>query len=133
MSEHKDRDKLKTKKTLSLKLGSKPIISPKKNIEVGKTLIVEKKRFKRSFTNDNQSNKSYSNKQNEKEKNELDQKLIVQPDKKSGVLLKPLSKDEQRKILGAESKKDKKDAIAKIRTENQENNIKKDQNLNETS
>ena len=130
MSEQKDRDKLKTKKTLSLKLGSKPIISPKKNIEAGKTLIVEKKRFKKTFTNDNQSNKPYLNQEDKKEKSELDQKIRVQPDKKSGVLLKPLSKDEQRKILGAESKKDKKDAIAKIRTENQENNIKKDQKLN---
>ena len=110
MSEQKDRDKLKTKKTLSLKLGSKPIISPKKNIEAGKTLIVEKKRFKKTFTNDNQSSKSYLNQEEEKGKSELDQKIRVQPDKESGVLLKPLSKDEQRKILGAESKKDKKDA-----------------------
>ena len=36
------------KKTLSLKLGSKPLIAPKRNIEAGKTVIVEKKRYKRN-------------------------------------------------------------------------------------
>ena len=40
-------EKSKNKKTLSLKLGTKPMITPKKNIEVGKTVIVEKKRYKR--------------------------------------------------------------------------------------
>ena len=34
---------------------------------------------------------------------------------KSGVVLKPLSKDEQKRILKADSKKEKKDAIDKIR------------------
>ena len=45
MSENKDKSM--KKKTLSLKLGTKPIISPKKNIEAGKTVIVEKKRVKK--------------------------------------------------------------------------------------
>ena len=38
------RDESSKNKTLSLKLGSKPILSPKKNIEAGKTVIVEKKK-----------------------------------------------------------------------------------------
>ena len=42
MSENKNE--IKKKKTLSLKLGSKPIIAPKRNIEAGKTVIVEKKK-----------------------------------------------------------------------------------------
>ena len=46
MNENKDK-KIK-KKTLSLKLGSKPLIAPKRNIEAGKTVIIEKKRYKRS-------------------------------------------------------------------------------------
>ena len=37
------KDTKKKKKTLSLKLGSKPLITPKRNIEAGKTVIVEKK------------------------------------------------------------------------------------------
>ena len=41
------KDTKKKKKTLSLKLGAKPPITPKRNIEAGKTVIVEKKRYKR--------------------------------------------------------------------------------------
>ena len=39
-----NKNEIKKKKTLSLKLGSKPIIAPKRNIEAGKTVIVEKKK-----------------------------------------------------------------------------------------
>ena len=35
-----DIEDTKKKKTLSLKLGSKPVIAPKRNIEAGKTVIV---------------------------------------------------------------------------------------------
>ena len=42
-----NKDKAKKKKTLSLKLDSKPVITPRRNIEAGKTVIVEKKRVKR--------------------------------------------------------------------------------------
>ena len=44
MTENKEIKK--EKKTLSLKLGSKPIISNKRGIEAGKTVIVEKKGIK---------------------------------------------------------------------------------------
>ena len=43
------KDKTKKNKTLSLKLGTKPLIAPKRNIEAGKTVIVEKKRYKRAI------------------------------------------------------------------------------------
>ena len=43
-----NKDKIKKKKTLSLKLGSKPMLAPKKNIEAGKTVIVEKKGIKKA-------------------------------------------------------------------------------------
>ena len=46
MSEKKTETK--GKKTLSLKLGSKPVIPQSKGIEAGKTVIVEKKRVKRT-------------------------------------------------------------------------------------
>ena len=45
MSENKNE--IKKKKTLSLKLNSKPLVVPQRNIEAGKTVIVEKKRLKR--------------------------------------------------------------------------------------
>ena len=43
------KDTKKKNKTLSLKLGAKPLIAPKRNIEAGKTVIVEKKRYKRGI------------------------------------------------------------------------------------
>ena len=46
MSEKKTETK--GKKTLSLKLGSKPVIPQSRGIEAGKTVIVEKKRVKRT-------------------------------------------------------------------------------------
>ena len=58
-----NNDKTKKKKTLSLKLGTKPMIVPKKNIEAGKTVIVEKKRYKRSSSPDSQ-NLKIDNKEN---------------------------------------------------------------------
>ena len=83
MSETKDGDKLKNKRTLSLKLGSKPIIAPKRNIEAGKTVIVEKKRFKRTLTNENQSSSTRLNEQDSRQKKQIDQSTQIQKDIKS--------------------------------------------------
>ena len=47
------KDTTKKNKTLSLKLGTKPLIAPKRNIEAGKTVIVEKKRYKRGIGTEN--------------------------------------------------------------------------------
>ena len=94
MSENKDKSM--KKKTLSLKLGTKPIISPKKNIEAGKTVIVEKKRYKRSTGIETQSQI-----QSAKKKNTIENSLQENNEtsiNKSGVVLKPLSKDEQKRI-----------------------------------
>ena len=113
MAENKDIKK--KKKTLSLKLGTKPMFAPQKNIEAGKTVIVEKKRYKKSSSSESQTPKTHSKEDtfiedktssaNEKNTNEI----------KSGVVLKPLSKDEQKRILKADNKKEKKDEIEKIR------------------
>ena len=51
MSENK-----KDKKTLSLKLGAKRNISPVKSFESGKTVIVEKKRFRKNNLNQGSKN-----------------------------------------------------------------------------
>ena len=88
----------KKKKTLSLKLGAKPVIAPNRNIEAGKTVIVEKKRFKRNINNDSHVKKTNLS---EPITNSNTQKIrsdnIPKVKKKSGIVLKPLSKDEQKK------------------------------------
>lgn len=111
-----DKDIKKKKKTLSLKLGVKPMISPKRNIEVGKTVIVEKKRYKKSSSPDTETliTNIKDNSIIEKKSNNENEKNISA--NKSGVVLKPLSKDEQKRILRADSKKEKKDEIEKIRS-----------------
>ncbi len=108
------KDTRKKKKTLSLKLGAKPPITPKRNIEAGKTVIVEKKRYKRGINIETQSQNVSTNKQNPPER--ISEENNQKSQNKSGVVLKPLSKDEQKRILKADSKKDKKDEIDKIRS-----------------
>ena len=114
-----DRDENAKNKTLSLKLGSKPILSPRKNIEAGKTVIVEKKRVKKNGPTEFQNEKI--NTKNIKLADPLNDEVNIVKKKKSGVILKPLSKDEQKKILKAENKKDKNNEIEKIRTRDQTN------------
>ena len=118
MSEKKTETK--GKKTLSLKLGSKPVIPQSRGIEAGKTVIVEKKRVKRtSDTSKKSSDKAIVNKESiqltSKDTSENQQKQ-----KKSGVVLKPLSKAEQKKLLEADTKEEKIEAIDKIRGSKQE-------------
>ena len=107
----------KNKKTLSLKLGAKRVVSSNNSFETGKTLIVEKKRFRKT----NSPQPQNQAKLNEKQKID-DTKKSIEEDvqnknspTKSGVVLKPLSKDEQKKILKADSKEEKNKAISKIR------------------
>ena len=64
----KPKDTKKKKKTLSIKLGTKPLITPKRNIEAGKTVIVEKKRYKKGINTEPQSHTFSTNKQNTPEK-----------------------------------------------------------------
>ena len=117
------KDTKKKKKTLSLKLGTKPLIAPKKNIEAGKTVIVEKKRYKRNTGIETQSQITSAKKKNTIE-NSLQENNETSINK-SGVVLRPLSKDEQKRILQADSKKEKKDEIDKIRSANSSNQTKK--------
>jgi translation initiation factor IF-2 len=117
------KDKTKKSKTLSLKLGTKPLIAPKRNIEAGKTVIVEKKRYKRGIGTETQSQIPSTKKKDTIEKNI--QENIEKNTNKSGVVLKPLSKDEQKRILQADSKKEKKDEIDKIRSGKSSNHREK--------
>ncbi len=110
------KDKIKKNKTLSLKLGSKPSLVPKRNIESGKTVIVEKKRYKRSLSSENETQKVIPSDSLETNKINQNQKILNNDHKKLGVVLKPLSKDQQKKLLKADSLKEKEDAIEKIRS-----------------
>ena len=68
--------------------------------------MLKKKRYKRSIGTETQSQIPNTKKKNTIEKNL--QENIEKSTNKSGVVLKPLSKDEQKRILQADSKKEKK-------------------------
>ena len=108
----------KNKKTLSLKLGAKRSYSPINSFESGKTVIVEKKRIRKT----NQTNQSQSKEVNKKEiktetnlSSDKNSNINNEISNKSGVILKPLSKDEQKRILKADTREEKNKAISKIR------------------
>ena len=107
----------KSKKTLSLKLGSKRIVSSNNSFETGKTLIVEKKRIRKNNFAQSQNQEKLDKKQKIQDSKTIDKEAILEKESptKSGVVLKPLSKDEQKKILKADSKEEKNKAISKIR------------------
>ena len=74
MTENKEIKK--GKKTLSLKLGSKPIISNKRGIEAGKTVIVEKKRYKRNTNTDQRPEQAFPNKKEVTSTSNVKEKIL---------------------------------------------------------
>ena len=118
----------KNKKTLTLKLGSKRNFAPVNSFETGKTVIVEKKRLrKNNVVQTEDKNILKKNTKDEIEKiikTESDPQIKVS--NKSGVVLKPLSKDEQKEILKAETNEEKKKAISRIRGDDEKNITKPD-------
>ncbi len=111
----------KSKKTLSLKLGTKRPIPFVKSFEAGRTVVVEKKRFRRNNSPQTPQNKQNINNSTETN-NKLDPSPIIEEksSSKSGIVLKPLSKDEQKKILKADNKEEKNKAILEIRGDKNE-------------
>ena len=107
----------KNKKTLSLKLGSKRNFAPVNSFETGKTVIVEKKRLRRNNPPQTQSKEipKQNIKSDIKQTIKLETDLNSEVANKSGVVLKPLSKDEQKRILKAGTNEEKKKEISKIR------------------
>ena len=107
----------KNKKTLSLKLGSKRNFAPVNSFETGKTVIVEKKRLRRNNPPQTQSKEipKQDIKSDIKQTIKLETDLNSEVANKSGVVLKPLSKDEQKRILKAGTNEEKKKEISKIR------------------
>ena len=119
------KDTKNKKKTLSLKLGAKPSFSPIKSFETGKTVVVAKKRLRKSTPIETSSNK-----EQEIEPKVIENKIEITPTeeshpvKKSKAILKPLSKDQQKELLGAKSKEEKNVAINKIRGVDEETSKK---------
>ena len=112
MSDAKDTKK---KKTLSLKLGAKPSISQSNSFEAGKTVVVAKKRVRKSVNLDKQVSASAKTTSDSRIKNiEAEPQATNQESKKSRTVLKPLSKDQQKALLKAKSEKEQNDATIKI-------------------
>ena len=105
------------KKTLSLKLGSSIKSNPAKSFEIGSTVIVERKRARKNI---------FSSSENDIQEKQTIEKLVpqiidepkkeveVQEVKKSGKILKRLTKEEQKKLLEAKNADDKKNVLKEI-------------------
>ncbi len=108
----------KNKKTLSLKLGTKKSFAPTSSFEAGRTVIVEKKRLRKNNPNPQSQPKEISAeklKSETKELPSLESAIKNENSNKSGVVLKPLTKDEQKRILKADTREEKNKAISRIR------------------
>ena len=109
-----DKKNTTKKKTLSLKLGSSVKSNPIKSFESGSTVIVERKRLRKNViasTEKIELEKKQSPKLDEPEKKvETEVKEV----KKSGKILKRLSKEEQKKLQEAKNAADKEDVLKEI-------------------
>ena len=105
------------KKTLSLKLGSSIKSIPAKSFEIGSTVIVERKRARKNIfsspENDIQE-KQTTEKLEPQIIEEPKKEVEVQEVKKSGKILKKLTKEEQKKLLEAKNADDKKNVLKEI-------------------
>ena len=109
-----DKKNTTKKKTLSLKLGSSVKSNPIKSFESGSTVIVERKRLRKNVIASAEKidpEKKQSPKLDESEKKvETEVKEV----KKSGKILKRLSKEEQKKLQEAKNAADKEDVLKEI-------------------
>ena len=109
-----DKKNTTKKKTLSLKLGSSVKSNPIKSFESGSTVIVERKRLRKNVivsAEKIEPEKKQSSKLDEPEKKvETEVKEV----KKSGKILKRLSKEEQKKLQEAKNEADKEDVLKEI-------------------
>ena len=109
-----DKKNTTKKKTLSLKLGSSVKSNPIKSFESGSTVIVERKRLRKNVISSAEKiepEKKQSPKLDEPEKKvETEVKEV----KKSGKILKRLSKEEQKKLQEAKNAADKENVLKEI-------------------
>ncbi len=83
-------------------------------------ILVEKKRVKRNLDTSKKSSDKVTDNKESIQLTSKDTSENQQKQKKSGVVLKPLSKAEQKKLLEADTKEEKIEAIDKIRGSKQE-------------
>ena len=107
-----DNKKTTKKKTLSLKLGSSIKTSPAKNFDGGSTVIVERKRARKNISATIEKTVPVI-KQNQATK-EIKKEEDIKEVKKSGKILKRLSKEEQKKLKEAKNAADKEDLLKEI-------------------
>ena len=107
-----DKKSTTKKKTLSLKLGSSLKSNPAKNFDSGSTVIVERKRARKNILAPIEKVEPEKKEtQNISESNKKDNLNQV---KKSGKILKRLSKEEQKKLQEAKNAADKEDLLKEI-------------------
>ena len=112
-----DKKNTTKKKTLSLKLGSSIKSNPAKSFESGATVVVERKRARKNIFSSPENNIQEKKPAQNLETNEINEpkKNIEEPTiKKSGKILKRLSKEEQKKLQEAKNAADKKDVLKEI-------------------
>ena len=109
-----DKKNTTKKKTLSLKLGSSIKSNPIKSFESGSTVIVERKRLRKNVIAS--AEKIEPEKKQSPNLNEPEKKVEreVKEVKKSGKILKRLSKEEQKKLQEAKNAADKEDVLKEI-------------------
>jgi len=105
------------KKTLSLKLGSSIKSNPVKSFEIGSTVVVERKRARKNIFSSSENDiqeKQTTEKLEPQIIDEPKKEVEVQEVKKSGKILKRLTKEEQKKLLEAKNADDKKNVLKEI-------------------
>ena len=107
-----DKKNTAKKKTLSLKLGSSLKSNPAKNFDSGSTVIVERKRARKNILSPPEKKEPEKKEtQNVIESIKEESSKLV---KKSGKILKRLSKEEQKKLQEAKNAADKEDLLKEI-------------------
>ncbi|MDC3262927.1 translation initiation factor IF-2 [Pelagibacterales bacterium] len=109
-----DKKNTTKKKTLSLKLGSSVKSNPLKSFESGSTVIVERKRLRKNVIASAEKIEPEKNQSPKLDEPEKKVETEVKEVKKSGKILKRLSKEEQKKLQEAKNAADKEDVLKEI-------------------
>ena len=109
-----DKKNTTKKKTLSLKLGSSVKSNPIKSFESGSTVIVERKRLRKNVISSAEKIEPEIKQSPKFDEPEKKVETEVKEVKKSGKILKRLSKEEQKKLQEAKNAADKEDVLKEI-------------------
>jgi len=109
-----DKKNTTKKKTLSLKLGSSVKSNPIKSFESGSTVIVERKRLRKNVIASAEKIEPEKKQTPKLDEPEKKVETEVKEVKKSGKILKRLSKEEQKKLQEAKNAADKEDVLKEI-------------------